>query len=109
MIFFFFFFFVLMIRRPPRSTLFPYTTLFRSPRRERASQQPGNAELFHTTPARWGWGTAALPRGATGTAGWEPRRTCKRPHPTDQGRLVPGGPRPGGRPRSLGSLQCGRA
>src|SRR5436309_13029908 len=29
----FFFVFFLMIRRPPRSTLFPYTTLFRSPRR----------------------------------------------------------------------------
>src|SRR5215475_15792278 len=29
-IFYFFFFFFLMIRRPPRSTLFPYTTLFRS-------------------------------------------------------------------------------
>src|SRR5215813_12519168 len=29
-IYFFFFFFFLMIRRPPRSTLFPYTTLFRS-------------------------------------------------------------------------------
>src|SRR2546429_3158333 len=29
----FFFFFFLMIRRPPRSTLFPYTTLFRSPSR----------------------------------------------------------------------------
>src|SRR2546430_11328501 len=28
--FYFFFFFFLMIRRPPRSTLFPYTTLFRS-------------------------------------------------------------------------------
>src|SRR3712207_7044893 len=28
------FFFFLMIRRPPRSTLFPYTTLFRSRRRE---------------------------------------------------------------------------
>src|SRR3989337_2633868 len=28
-----FFFFFLMIRRPPRSTLFPYTTLFRSGRR----------------------------------------------------------------------------
>src|SRR5438477_13205981 len=28
-----FFFFFLMIRRPPRSTLFPYTTLFRSVRR----------------------------------------------------------------------------
>src|SRR5256885_8747228 len=27
------FFFFLMIRRPPRSTLFPYTTLFRSRRR----------------------------------------------------------------------------
>src|SRR6266498_5643170 len=29
---FFFFFFFLMIRRPPRSTLFPYTTLFRPDR-----------------------------------------------------------------------------
>src|SRR2546425_13356542 len=28
----FLFFFFLMIRRPPRSTLFPYTTLFRSQR-----------------------------------------------------------------------------
>src|SRR3712207_6949229 len=31
-------FFFLMIRRPPRSTLFPYTTLFRSVR-ERADRQ----------------------------------------------------------------------
>src|SRR2546430_10113053 len=30
MLLFYFFFFFLMIRRPPRSTLFPYTTLFRS-------------------------------------------------------------------------------
>src|SRR5689334_24787089 len=29
-VFSFFLFFFLMIRRPPRSTLFPYTTLFRS-------------------------------------------------------------------------------
>jgi len=29
-VFFYVFFFFLMIRRPPRSTLFPYTTLFRS-------------------------------------------------------------------------------
>src|SRR2546423_11685158 len=48
-----FFFFFLMIRRPPRSTLFPYTTLFRSPSitrpraprasdaRKRASSTPG--------------------------------------------------------------------
>src|SRR5882762_6604852 len=34
--FYFFFFFFLMIRRPPRSTLFPYTTLFRSPHAARA-------------------------------------------------------------------------
>src|SRR5438067_11755153 len=33
MAYYIFFFFFLMIRRPPRSTLFPYTTLFRSPRR----------------------------------------------------------------------------
>src|SRR5476651_2774358 len=32
---FLFSFFFLMIRRPPRSTLFPYTTLFRSARRPR--------------------------------------------------------------------------
>src|SRR2546430_7401973 len=44
----FFFFFFLMIRRPPRSTLFPYTTLFRShadavlprPRQDRGRDRP---------------------------------------------------------------------
>src|SRR2546423_15470130 len=35
----FIFFFFLMIRRPPRSTLFPYTTLFRSKIR-RPGQRP---------------------------------------------------------------------
>src|SRR5690242_20770375 len=30
LLYYFHFFFFLMIRRPPRSTLFPYTTLFRS-------------------------------------------------------------------------------
>src|SRR2546430_10755524 len=35
-----------MIRRPPRSTLFPYTTLFRSPHRTHDSRPPGrSAEL----------------------------------------------------------------
>src|SRR6266567_8228979 len=34
---FLFFFFFLMIRRPPRSTLFPYTTLFRSRGRSESS------------------------------------------------------------------------
>src|SRR2546430_9094111 len=35
------FFFFLMIRRPPRSTLFPYTTLFRSRLCPRNSHRPG--------------------------------------------------------------------
>src|SRR2546429_5085043 len=34
-------FFFLMIRRPPRSTLFPYTTLFRSARGARQVQRHG--------------------------------------------------------------------
>src|SRR3712207_8541963 len=34
-------FFFLMIRRPPRSTLFPYTTLFRSRRRGRSDCRLG--------------------------------------------------------------------
>src|SRR5215471_20902506 len=53
-LFFFFFFFFLMIRRPPRSTLFPYTTLFRSPR-------PGRPAARHArgrAPARY----ASAPR-----------------------------------------------
>src|SRR6267378_8524822 len=40
------FFFFLMIRRPPRSTLFPYTTLFRSeraPARAIPRRAPGGA------------------------------------------------------------------
>src|SRR5260370_15231759 len=40
-------FFFLMIRRPPRSTLFPYTTLFRSPEHVK----PGSVVLdFGTNP-----------------------------------------------------------
>src|SRR5438874_7281243 len=38
MTYYFLFFFFLMIRRPPRSTLFPYTTLFRSRGRSRANR-----------------------------------------------------------------------
>src|SRR2546425_9223295 len=45
-VFVFFFFFFLMIRRPPRSTLFPYTTLFRS----RARGPSGRSSC-----ARCGW------------------------------------------------------
>src|SRR2546429_6137170 len=51
------FFFFLMIRRPPRSTLFPYTTLFRS----RSVDQ-----------GRWSGA-----KGAVG-AGWRPQRRPER-------------------------------
>src|SRR5689334_24090685 len=53
-------FFFLMIRRPPRSTLFPYTTLFRSP------QQPRGHQRRHQRRrgARW----IACSRGALGRA-----------------------------------------
>src|SRR2546423_11895779 len=49
-----FFFFFLMIRRPPRSTLFPYTTLFRS------SAGPGRAWAMAAGRSafwsrRWPW------------------------------------------------------
>src|SRR4051795_12585496 len=37
------FFFFLMIRRPPRSTLFPYTTLFRSTPVTLSSRMPSSA------------------------------------------------------------------
>src|SRR6266567_7105750 len=51
--FFCFFFFFLMIRRPPRSTLFPYTTLFRPRRRHevrpvRVPPARGDAARIHT-------------------------------------------------------------
>src|SRR5690348_18012442 len=39
-------FFFLMIRRPPRSTLFPYTTLFRSCSGFEMSRQPGSWSHF---------------------------------------------------------------
>src|SRR5438034_10010780 len=44
------FFFFLMIRRPPRSTLFPYTTLFRSLIDEARRIYPN---LGCTLPSRW--------------------------------------------------------
>src|SRR6266576_5718601 len=43
-----FFFFFLMIRRPPRSTLFPYTTLFRSSPRPGCRSVAGARESRET-------------------------------------------------------------
>src|SRR2546422_7528904 len=44
------FFFFLMIRRPPRSTLFPYTTLFRSPQVLRVAGPIGASVIDCTGP-----------------------------------------------------------
>src|SRR4051812_50219557 len=57
LLFSFFFFFFLMIRRPPRSTLFPYTTLFRSTR-------PSPTAPRRARPS-WGW--------------WRPASSAPRP------------------------------
>src|SRR2546427_9283793 len=62
-----------MIRRPPRSTLFPYTTLFRSHVRARGVQQLGHGE---PDPARGAGDEGELP----GEGGW--------------GRVAHPGPRP---------------
>src|SRR3712207_7480229 len=64
-----------MIRRPPRSTLFPYTTLFRSPGRAAPAppRRPASACLTHsvTMPARPGmtWAGAGAERGDGGVVG----------------------------------------
>src|SRR3712207_7291711 len=52
-----------MIRRPPRSTLFPYTTLFRSPRGEHRGHaiDRGPEGRLHEQRGRH----AQLPRGGT--------------------------------------------
>src|SRR3712207_7134488 len=57
-----------MIRRPPRSTLFPYTTLFRSLGRRRAlpareGRHAGLHRLSRTTSdSRYGWLSAGVSR-----------------------------------------------
>src|SRR3712207_989254 len=80
-----------MIRRPPRSTLFPYTTLFRSPRQPRglpAAADRGRLRRDHhrDRPAR----RLLLRRGLPPAV---PVQGAERllPHPLDR-RLLPGGP-----------------
>src|SRR2546425_9735985 len=95
-----------MIRRPPRSTLFPYTTLFRSDLKPVAAQ-PGDAAAWlapHQVPAvarlrailaRYG---GALPPGAGGLG---------QAYVALSGALGPGGPLPPVAPAGLGPPRRG--
>src|SRR5260221_2093857 len=66
-----------MIRRPPRSTLFPYTTLFRSPRPEKPASRSG-------LDAKW---LVNDPYGAP--AAWTTSRTLAPQYPPSVYRKVP--------------------
>src|SRR3712207_8740545 len=66
-------FFFLMIRRPPRSTLFPYTTLFRSPHERQAVAPEQLGHLVGRQPA----GAAAERRG-------DQRRGLVTPHRSEE-------------------------
>src|SRR3989442_15280057 len=92
-------FFFLMIRRPPRSTLFPYTTLFRSVQDDPLARGPGDGEGADRAIARRpdrrsarSRSSAARPRpGAAGPVGQvDP---CHRRGGGDWGRA--GGAQPG--------------
>src|SRR5215204_4184291 len=78
--YFFFFFFFLMIRRPPRSTLFPYTTLFQS---LISFLQHRAQDLFE--PHRYLLARYFNPRG---TALWLTAKTPRTRHPPPAGRML---------------------
>src|SRR3712207_7411715 len=59
-----------MIRRPPRSTLFPYTTLFRSEEVPGQSVRPGYLDVGQS-------GRADLRRGATGSEHDQDRKSTR--------------------------------
>src|SRR3989449_7278755 len=95
---FLFLFFFLMIRRPPRSTLFPYTTLFRSEFQERRPEcaqsgagagSIGVVRIVH--PAETVRAAAGLGRGAGDIE--------ERPHQLDSGSEDPPPPHSRKRPR----------
>src|SRR3712207_8306713 len=78
-----------MIRRPPRSTLFPYTTLFRSPRRARRAATRGAvsgaraaAALIAGSPTRPGVRARRAPA-AWAPAGRRAKRTRSEEHTSE--------------------------
>src|SRR5256885_13983048 len=63
------FFFFLMIRRPPRSTLFPYTTLFRSHAQRGGSERQGRRGGYRVVRRGWCGGAVTVARSGEHTAG----------------------------------------
>src|SRR2546422_6426792 len=57
-----------MIRRPPRSTLFPYTTLFRSPSAPSRRRRRAPTRGWDSAPGGW------MPARPPGTSSWFLRR-----------------------------------
>src|SRR3712207_7006623 len=73
-----------MIRRPPRSTLFPYTTLFRSGPDDRAGAHAAPARAAAAAGDPWGAGRG--PRLAAVRRGRANRRRAAQRRPADRGR-----------------------
>src|SRR3712207_7202297 len=70
-----------MIRRPPRSTLFPYTTLFRSVRADEADRvQPARPPAVEELPQR---GRRPVVRGAAGQRAREQRARRSEEHTSE--------------------------
>src|SRR3712207_9010718 len=67
-----------MMRRPPRSPLFPYTTLFRSRGLEAHEQRPSRSGEARTV------GAAAAADKAEGGPGWTARRPRCTPRPRSE-------------------------
>src|SRR3989449_11577102 len=97
-----------MIRRPPRSTLFPYTTLFRSPREGPHAARAG-PEAGHRRDVQGPHHEAAggpPPLRHTGVAG--PARAGR--HGPERAHAAPPDPTPhvarGGGPSGRGDVRC---
>src|SRR3989442_5945461 len=70
-------FFFLMIRRPPRSTLFPYTTLFRSSNDERGSKSSSAKLIVPLTGTVVGGGTMSRSEEHTSELQSRPHLVCR--------------------------------
>src|SRR5258708_29958368 len=76
------FFFFLMIRRPPRSTLFPYTTLFRSRSAARWGRSSSFSPQYRASSSACG-GSSCSPRSTRSTKIHRPTTTRSEEHTSE--------------------------